>query len=360
LTGTVEMDVRIAYALHRALHGDVFSFGYSGAFHDEQSARLIALGEAAMEGSGAARSARQRLAYVMVEAYQNIIRHRTRLPQEVARGYGRSLFQLRCHPGGQQVVSVNPVLQADLPELCAALEDLSGLDAAQLKERFLSKLGNDGPRQRGGAGLGLIEMARRSGQELRYGIKGLGEEHALFLLQICFGDDPELDRAIPMTAVLSGTIVQQDILFFFRGPRMSAVDDALVQLMEKDLDERGELALERKRGFLAMSGVLDQLSAPGAVGMMLMARTLERYELVAGVPLDPERAASVGGMIDRVNAMDEQELRALYRDLLLGRGAEQDPLVLALVDLARTSPEPLEWHVSIGPEGSYGALRVVV
>jgi hypothetical protein len=354
------MDVRIAYALHRALHGDLFSFGYSGAFHDEHSARLIALGEAAMQGSGAERSARQRLAYVMVEAYQNIIRHRAQLPREVAQGGGRSLFQLRSHAGGQQVITVNPVLQADLPELRAALKDLNGLDAAQLKERFLSKLGNDGPRQRGGAGLGLIEMARRSGRELRHGIKGLGDAYALFLLQICFGDDPEMDRAIPMTALLSGTIVQQDILFFFRGPRMAAVDDALVQLVEKDLDERGDLAMERKRGLLAVSGVLDHLSAPGATGVMIMARMGERYELVVGVPLDPERAVTVGALVGHVNDMDAQGRRGLYKDLLLGRGSDQEPLMLALVDLARTSPEPLEWHVSTGPDGSYGALRVVV
>jgi len=354
------MDVRIAYALHRALHGDAFSFGYSGAFHDEHTARLIALGEAAMEGSGAARQARQRLAYVMVEAYQNIIRHRAELPQALARGNGRSIFQLRCHAHGQQVIAVNPVRQADLQELREALQNLRGLDALQLKERFLRKLGNEGPRERGGAGLGLIEMARRSGQDLRHGIKGLGDDHALFLLQICFGEAPEIDTAIPMTAVLSGTIVQQDILFFFKGPRLSAVDEAMVQLAEKDLDERADLAQERKKGYLAATGVLERLAPPGAHGVVIMARTPERYELVVGTPLDPARAASTAALVERVNAMDEVARRAMYRDLLLGRTGELDPLVLAVVDLARTSPEPLEWHVTEGAEGSYAALRAVI
>ncbi len=139
------MDALLAYALYKGLHDDTFSFGYAGAFHDEHTARLIALGEAAMEHAGAQRNARQRLAYVMVEAYQNIIRHRAPLPEGIARGCGRSMFLLRCHPEAQQVIAQNPVSKSDLVELQDALDGLSGLDAAQLKERFPEQAQQRGP-----------------------------------------------------------------------------------------------------------------------------------------------------------------------------------------------------------------------
>ncbi|MBK8615290.1 MAG: hypothetical protein IPN85_17910 [Flavobacteriales bacterium] len=354
------MDALLAYALYKGLHDDTFSFGYAGAFHDEHTARLIALGEAAMEHAGAQRNARQRLAYVMVEAYQNIIRHRAPLPEGIARGCGRSMFLLRCHPEAQQVIAQNPVSKSDLVELQDALDGLSGLDAAQLKERFLNKLSNEGPRERGGAGLGLIEMARRSGQDLRHDFRGLGEEAVLFLLQVRFGAHSAIDTGIPMAAILAGTVVQEDILFFFKGPQLAGANEAIVQLAEKDLDERNDRAQERKRGLLAAIEVLERLGGPGSHGIMLMARNGDRYELIAGLPLDTKRSEAMGAKVGQVNALDERSRTALYRDLMLGRAAQEDPLMLALVDLSRAANAPVEWTYMNGAVQPFGALKVII
>jgi len=354
------MDALLAYALYKGLHDDTFSFGYAGAFHDEHTARLIALGEAAMEHAGAQRNARQRLAYVMVEAYQNIIRHRAPLAQGIARGCSRSMFLLRCHPEAQQVIAQNPVSKSDLVELQDALDGLSGLDAAQLKERFLNKLSNEGPRERGGAGLGLIEMARRSGQDLRHDFRGLGEEAVLFLLQVRFGAHSAIDTGIPMAAILAGTVVQEDILFFFKGPQLAGANEAIVQLAEKDLDERNDRAQERKRGLLAAIEVLERLGGPGSHGIMLMARNGDRDELIAGLPLDTKRSEAMGAKVGQVNALDERSRTALYRDLMLGRAAQEDPLMLALVDLSRAANAPVEWTYMNGAVQPFGALKVII
>ncbi len=354
------MDARIAYAAYRGLGSDLFTFLYSGRFHDEHTARLIDLGEAAMESAGAARSARQRLSYVMVEAYQNIIRHRAPLPEALARGYGRSIFQLRCHEGAQQVIAVNPVRIADRQELESALDAIAGLDAGALKERFLRTLSREGHRERGGAGLGLIEMARRSGRDLHHEIRGLGEDNLLFLLQVRFGEHSEVDRGVAMTALLSGTIVQQDILFLFKGPRSSAVDEALMQLTARDLDDRTERAEERERTLLAALGLLEGLIAPDAQRVVVMARNGERYDVVVGCALPDHAAETLARLVQEVNAMDETAQRAVYRDLVLGRGGGGDPVRLATVEVARRSTEPLE--VDLVPMGAmrFVAVRAVV
>ena len=354
------MDALLAYALYKGLHDDTFSFGYSGAFHDEHTARLIALGEAAMEHADAPRNVRQRLAYVMVEAYQNIIRHRAPLAEGVARGCGRSMFLLRCHAEAQQVIAQNPVRRPELEELQSALDGLSGLDAAQLKERFLNKLSNEGPRERGGAGLGLIEMARRSGQDLRHEFRGLGEEAVLFLLQVRFGAHAAIDTGIALAGILAGTVVQEYILFFFKGPQLAFANEAIVQLAEKDLDDRNDRAQERKRGLLAAIDVLERSGAPGAQSILVMARNGDRYELHLGLPLEPAQNEVMKAKVAEVNALNERARTALYRDLMLGRAAKEDPLMLALVDLSRAANAPVEWSSTNGEAQPFGALKVII
>ncbi len=203
-------------------------------------------------------------------------------------------------------------------------------------------------------------MARRSGQDLRHDFRGLGEEAVLFLLQVRFGAHVAIDTGIPLAAILAGTVVQEDILFFFKGPQLAGANEAIVQLAEKDLDERNDRAQERKRGLLAAIEVLERLSAPGAQGIMLMARDGDRYELLLGLPMEEAASEAMDAKVGQVNAMDEGSRTALYRDLMLGRTAKEDPLMLALVDLSRAANAPVEWSSLNGTAQLFGALKVII
>lgn len=354
------MEALDAYALFKGLAGDELCFAYSGEFHDQHTGRLIEIGEAAMEGNSVARGARQRLAYVMVEAYQNIIRHRARLPDVLARAHGRSLFLLRVHGGAQQVIAMNPVPVGERAGLEEGLAGLVGLDPVGLKERFLNKLSQEGMSERGGAGLGLIEMARRSGQDLKHRITALDQDHLLFLLQVSFGDHPSLDDGIAFCSALHRTVTQHDILFLHKGPRMAAISQALVQLAEKDLDDLGHLGAERKRALLGASEVLDRLAEAGVQCLTVMAREGDRYRLVVGVPLSMELNTRMQGMVEAVNALDQTARTARYRDLLLGRDGAGDAMELALVDLSRTASGPLEWTLTSEGVVHFGALAITI
>lgn len=354
------MEALDAYPLYRGLAGDDLCFAYSGEFHDEHTGRLIDIGEAALEGSTSVRGARQRLAYVMVEAYQNIIRHRARLPDTLAREHGRSLFLLRIHGNAQQVIALNPVPVAERAALERSLAGLEGLDPVGLKERFLNKLSQEGMGERGGAGLGLIEMARRSGQDLKHRISPLDDDHLLFLLQVSFGQHPSLEGGIPFCSELHGKVTRYDILFLHKGPRMPSISHALVQLAEKDLDGPGHMAVERKRALLAANEVLDALAGPGEHCLTVMARAGERYRVVVGLPVPAARGLGMGLLVDAVNALDNTALTARYRALVLGRGGAGDALELALVELARTASDPLEWCVTEADGLHFGALSITI
>ena len=129
------MDIAAAHTLYDALAGDRSSFLYSGAFPDDHTARLIALGEAFLNGQTVRRDELNRLSFVMVEAYQNIIRHRARDMAHDPRE-GRSMFLLRCETDAQHVLAINPVCKKETASLKDMLERLDGLDRSQLKELF--------------------------------------------------------------------------------------------------------------------------------------------------------------------------------------------------------------------------------
>src|SRR5690606_36999047 len=93
------MDIRLARSLIATLGDDRCIFGYSGRFPDEHSPRLIELGESIHCSCGGPPSSKGRLGYVMVEAYQNMVRHQARIEQ-AASHRTHSLFMLRCQGPG--------------------------------------------------------------------------------------------------------------------------------------------------------------------------------------------------------------------------------------------------------------------
>ena len=355
------MDLSNVHALYDAFAGDRFTFLYSGLFHDEHTARLIALGEEYLDQEeGADKSLRGKLAFVMVEAYQNIIRHRATLSPGLSQGAGRSMFLLRSGTAQHQISAINPVNSADAERLTAALADMSGLDMEQMKQVFLSSLKNEVRSERGGAGLGLIEMARRSGRPLRHGFEALDEAHRMFAVQVLIGRSAEWVGDVQDTFHLHGTVVEEGIAVLCRGHLSAGEQEVVLRIIERDLDDDSQRSDPRMRAFLAATELLESLQAVGEGPMVLIARNGDRFTLVVSMPLVHAVAEQLTAAVTEINGMDAQGLQRRYRDILLGRGEPAGTLQLGLIELAKRSNVPLRLDQSTWRDLPFLSLEAVL
>ena len=344
------MDLASVHSLYDVLADDRFDLLYSGAFHDEHTASLIALGEDAANSGGHERAHRQRLAFVMVEAYQNIVRHRAKLSGAMDRSAGRCLFMLRCKPGGDEVVAIDPIAENETGTLNEVLSRIGGSDLKQLKELFLDRL-RDGTRtMRGGAGLGLIEMARRSGNGMRHELLPLDHDHRLFVLQVMVG--AHADEAMPVDELvrMHSLVAASDLLLLCRCARSAAAQEALLTMIDKDMDLAGGNSTPVKHAYLAAT---EWLATPGMSdrSFVALARDQGGYALAAGGCVPHADVQRLLTEVTVINALSPADRERNYRNKLLGRdtGTELDA---GLLDLARCSTEPLRAATFEVPEGS--------
>ncbi|GEM_PF-4479644 len=242
------------------MRGDRFVFAYAGAFRDDHAWHLVTLGERAAACAETTGHVRGRLAFIMVEAYQNILRHRAEVPEDLADGDGRSLFLLRCNDGDQQVVAVNPVRKDQVPGLVAALEPLKRMDAIRLKDMLIRGLEKEQEEKRRGAGLGLIEMTRRSGGGLDYSIKELTADHDLFTLAVRPGD-ARGQETVSGAMAIHALVAQHGISLVHAGAMAGDVRDAVRGMLEDGADDGGH---HRGEAFIRALALLD--GAPGPSG----------------------------------------------------------------------------------------------
>jgi hypothetical protein len=131
-------------------------FVHTGLLEREEMERLVALSEEHCLASSLGVSTRKRLVNLLVEGLENIRYH---TPVDLA----ATAFALVVFEGGAyRLVFGNAAPQVTVASLTHRIGILNEMDEADLREYHLKLLANEGRTERGGAGLGLLTMARKS------------------------------------------------------------------------------------------------------------------------------------------------------------------------------------------------------
>ncbi len=352
------MDLSTVHKLHADLAGARLHFLYSGGFRDEYTARLIMLSEAVTEAfNNNDPSIRKKLAFTLVEAYQNIIRHRAPLAAEIAAGKGRSLFMLRSDGRSYEVAGKNPVRPEEADGLRSLLDRIGrNADLKQLKEMFLKGLQTESGSQRGGAGLGLIEMARRSSGGLHHRITELDTGDLMFTIHLRVGQSGtpvvELDRI----DVLQAHMAALDAVFALKGEFPAVVQAALMNMINMDMASTDRHAESRASIFLAALEMIGEAGEQADDPIVVLAPDPNGLALAVGVSLEDRTARRLGDQVDALSKMEPPAIQRIYRDALLGRNADGAFTSTGLLDLARRSKAPL--RMELLPHGGNSLLLV--
>ena len=86
---------------------------------------------------------------------------------------------------GHYISSGNMLLNEDAKHLQGWIEQLIEKDKQELKRMFKERLKQDLPAGSAGAGLGLIDIARKASRPLEYSVTPLNEIASFFTLRVC-------------------------------------------------------------------------------------------------------------------------------------------------------------------------------
>jgi len=82
------------------------------------------------------------------------------------------------------VTSGNLVRTEDIADLSARLDHINDLDRDGLKKKIRQQLRNEVPPGALGAGIGLMEIAKRAVAKLEYSIRNINDQYAFFTLTV--------------------------------------------------------------------------------------------------------------------------------------------------------------------------------
>jgi hypothetical protein len=154
------------FSLHQNLENNSVVLSFKGTVTPNVSSGALESMESYILAQGVDQRTRKKLVNVLVECLHNLFHHpapRLRSTDGKQLPERSSVLMVRALDSGFEISSGNYVLHQKAEWLRTRIDEINGCDQGRLRELYCSVLSNEERTERGGSGLGLIDMARKSG-----------------------------------------------------------------------------------------------------------------------------------------------------------------------------------------------------
>jgi hypothetical protein len=161
---------------------------YKGGIGADIIANTLNLVESKIDDAVQQNTTRKKLYNVLVESLQNLYHH-VDAPMEYKQDDNNfGVFILSKTPVGFRIATGNFVKREKVGLLKEKIDKINSLSSDELKDFYKFVLNNQKFSEKGGGGLGLIDMARKTGNKLDYKFFDYNNEFDFFNLNLLIND----------------------------------------------------------------------------------------------------------------------------------------------------------------------------
>jgi hypothetical protein len=332
-------------------------FAYRGVVTNETSIPLLMLLEKEMENSEFGFIGRKRLFMFVLESLQNVSRH-TSEDQ-----YADMSLVVYSKTDIGYTVSTGNVIPSEGSELLRVkLEQINRLDSMEIREVYRKMLSVAEFSDKGGAGLGLIEMAKKTGNKLDYDFISMDGGYSYFILSktvdeggigMHHGGREKIFRGKAISQ-LERLMAENNVNMIWCGHISPDIGNEVLSLTETRLTEEDiDLSL-RRRVFRILVELLENVAkySPGAeaerqfgMPLALVGLTKETYSVTTGNLVLNSQVSHLKEKIDIINKYDKAGLKEFFIKSLSGQTIQSDSTGnMGLIDMARKSGSKLNYQ----------------
>jgi len=155
---------------------------YKGNLTDDLFHNLIRLAEVKLEIIESNNKLKKKVYGVVVEVLQNVYHH---FENQVIKGkFFNITFTIRKLKSGYLILTGNPIAKNKIKILQENIDSINGMSSSELALNYRKTLGNHMFSPKGGAGLGLLHLVRKSGSKVDYKFHAFNSDYSFFNLKV--------------------------------------------------------------------------------------------------------------------------------------------------------------------------------
>lgn len=364
----------IIYKFYKTLAEDTFSLIYLGEFNDKLTYEFLLLNKAS---GGDSVTVKKRVFFLMNECYQNIIRH-SDSPDAKAKGLNMPMmFSVRNISDAYYIGSSNLIDDKIKGDLTSKFNAVNSYSVEELEEVYKNSLINNNLSAKGGAGIGLIEMARKTNYPLEYSFDSVGHSFSMFHMQLILNlsnermEESQNKANIEVMARLYRNMVNEDVIMIQKGDFSQEIILPLLDIITTNLDSVKNIGARKKIIYILIE-MLQNISRHGVEmergkeGIFAILHKENRYHVMTGNFVPNSKIEKISSHIDKVRVLaDKPEgLDELYMETILNEESNKkgSGAGVGFMEIFKFGGKELTYHFEpiAGKEVSFFSLNITI
>lgn len=173
--------VENAWNLKKLMHENQLIMVYSDPITQHTYQYLMKLAEEKLDHYNTELKNKKKILHILVEALQNISKH----GQKDEKNSVASLFVIGTDEEKKFfVISGNTISSANEPALRETINRLNALNPDEIREHYKHSIQNNTFTEKGGAGLGFIDIIRKSNSKIHFHFASIDPAHSFFTFKV--------------------------------------------------------------------------------------------------------------------------------------------------------------------------------
>lgn len=339
---------------------DQFCLYYSGHFNDFFTSKLISIVDTEVD-----KRISKKVAFLVAESFQNIIKHGGDYPVTPL----SSLFGIRSRFNFIHIFSTNKVDAWQKVFLEKRLRSINRLGPHELKEQYLDKLRRGTLSEKGGAGLGLIEMVRRSRRNIQWDYFPHKEKFSFHMQVDLMRDRNVLTDEKDVLQIkennwVKDTMYHQSVVFIYQGEFNDEIISPMLAMLETNMEQNSATGFTIFHTSVEMMQNISRHGKKDKEGRVRGIFVLQRFEdhfYVSSANYPNVPVEEITTKIEDTNSKSVDQLNEDYRTFLKESVLEDGSNAgVGLIDLRRLTGTPIDMQVEKDEFGEFVMLGLKI
>lgn len=323
------MDVNTTADLLKDLSQDDLIFAYTGSVSDSITHKIIELTQYNIDSAGNFVRLKNKISFLMAECYQNVARH-GKYTQEDDNLYDHhGAFYVRSVGDTFNIASANTVNRDSIPIIKEKLDKVNSLSSDELRLLQKEVLAKGKLSDRGGAGLGIIEMARRTGQKISYDFETLNDNVSLFFIQLNIRSqsdeqqhDDKVEPSLEHMKSLYSKMRSENLIILHKGDFSENSVLPIIHMIEKNILRLNETKMGKQKLYNVSVELLQNISMHAYRGdrineaLFVLEQNENHFIIGASNYIENSKIEPLTKHLNYLNKLTKEELNELYREKL--------------------------------------------
>lgn len=333
------------------------AFCYRGPFIEKFTNSILDIAATSSQEKRREPSAKRKVSFMLVECFQNILKHSESAPIEKNVWQDDGMFSFSDTGTSFSIDTINLILTQDADKIAGLVSQVNSLSGEELKQFYLHHLKTNELSAKSGAGLGLIELARKSGQKILHKTQKLNADFSLFQQRVALNESGETnhtgDKELDLSKDVYDRLIHDDVFLFFKGEFSQKSILPLLDLVEHNIQPDSRPNVKSRRAGHVLVEILQNIAKytsgeteTNSSGIFMIGRQNGSLFILAGNEVNISEKLFLEEKLEYLTSLDDDELRELHKHAMRAslRFENKTRSGLGLIEVVKASTSKLEYE----------------